>query len=641
MTEAPNDRARPAVPLEWLALAAALAPFVVAIVRAAVKDWFPVGDAAYFTVRSADVLTAHHPLVGAWSSGSAVVGVPVNNLGPLQLDVLAPFTKLSPDLGTAIGSALINAASVAMVWLAARRLFRPAVVVFVMAATTLLVASLGLSWLIDARQQNALVLPLYALLWLSAAMWAGVGIAVPIAVVLASLVLQTHFTYGYPAGIVLLAGLVGFVLATWASRAAWKRIATWSLVLGALCWLQPLIDQFAGTGNLGDVLGPARERPGAGIEVGVQVLAGAALVPPFWLPAVDAHVPASRRRDQPARGRPRCRRVVARRRRRRRARLACRGRRPPRRAGLAGVIAIVAGLVAATRIPISSFGLVPQNYYWAWSLAGFVSIAVVAGACSLPIVVQSLRIGSSAQRRAVLAGLALVTMAVAVWPRYPVASVAADEVEAQRVGRPLRAQLAAAIAAGVVPDRRRSRLVAGLLRQRPSVRHARRACSAPGSSSASCPRAATSTASASRGASRLAAISASLLIAGADPELAPGSVIVAEVVGISDEELAEYVTLQERFGDLLRDGAIDVDGLAHADVAAGPVGELDAVLASPDSPATGLARHLDGWRRSGIVSIPAAVGEDFAHWLQLEQRSSADYQTIVLEQPSAPDNRAC
>ena len=323
MTEAPNDRARPAVPLEWLALAAALAPFVVAIVRAAVKDWFPVGDAAYFTVRSADVLTAHHPLVGAWSSGSAVVGVPVNNLGPLQLDVLAPFTKLSPDLGTAIGSALINAASVAMVWLAARRLFRPAVVVFVMAATTLLVASLGLSWLIDARQQNALVLPLYALLWLSAAMWAGVGIAVPIAVVLASLVLQTHFTYGYPAGIVLLAGLIGFVLATWASRAAWKRIATWSLVLGALCWLQPLIDQFAGTGNLGDVLGPARERPGAGIEVGVQVLAGAALVPPFWLAAVDAHVPASRRRDQPARG-DRCgHRVAAPRRRRRRARLAC------------------------------------------------------------------------------------------------------------------------------------------------------------------------------------------------------------------------------------------------------------------------------------------------------------------------------
>ena len=220
MIEPPSDRIRPAAPLEWLALAVALAPFVVAVVRAAVTDWIPVGDAAYFTVRSADVLTPHHPLVGAWSSGSAVVGVSVNNLGPLQLDVLAPFTKVSPDLGTAIGSAVINAASVPVVWLAGRRMFRPAVVVAVMAGTTLFVAALGLSWLIDARQQSALVLPLFALLWLSAAMWAGVGIAVPIAVVLASLIIQTHFTFGYPAALVFLAGLVGFVLTTRTSPGA-------------------------------------------------------------------------------------------------------------------------------------------------------------------------------------------------------------------------------------------------------------------------------------------------------------------------------------------------------------------------------------------------------------------------------------
>ena len=194
--------------LEWLSLAAALTPVVVAVGRAIVKDWMPVGDATYFTVRSADVLTEHHPLVGAWSSGSLVVGVPVNNLGPLQLDVLAPFTKLTPYVGTAIGSALISAASIVIVWTVARRMFRPAVVVGVMVGTTLFVASLGLSWLIDARQQQAMVLPLYALLWLSAAMWLGVRLAVPIAVVVASLVVQTHFTYGYPATLVFIAGLV-------------------------------------------------------------------------------------------------------------------------------------------------------------------------------------------------------------------------------------------------------------------------------------------------------------------------------------------------------------------------------------------------------------------------------------------------
>ena len=275
---------RPTAASEWLSLAAAWLPVVVAVIRAIIKDWTPVGDATYFTVRSADVLTEHHPLVGAWSSGSLVVGVPVNNLGPLQLDVLAPFTKLTPYVGTAIGSALISTASIVIVWTVARRMFRPAVVVGVMAGTTLFVAALGLSWLIDARQQQAMVLPLYALLWLSAAMWLGVGFAVPIAVVVASLVVQTHFTFGYPAALVFVGGLAGFIAVTWRTRDGWTPVAIWSLVLGALCWLQPLVDQFAGTGNLGTVLGPARDRPGAGLEVGVQIMAGAALVPPFWSP---------------------------------------------------------------------------------------------------------------------------------------------------------------------------------------------------------------------------------------------------------------------------------------------------------------------------------------------------------------------
>ena len=91
---------RPVAPVEWVALAVALTPFAVAVVRAGLRHWMPVGDAAYFTVRSRDVLTAHHPLLGAWSSGSSVVGVPVNNLGPLQLDLLAPFTRVAPYLGT-------------------------------------------------------------------------------------------------------------------------------------------------------------------------------------------------------------------------------------------------------------------------------------------------------------------------------------------------------------------------------------------------------------------------------------------------------------------------------------------------------------------------------------------------------------
>ncbi len=627
------------LPMEWLSLAAALTPVVVAVVRAVINDWIPVGDATYFTVRSADVLTEHHPLVGAWSSGSSVVGVPVNNLGPLQLDVLAPFTKLTPYVGTAVGSAVISAASIVIVWTVARRMFRPAVVVGVMAGTTLFVASLGLSWLIDARQQQAMVLPLYALLWLSAAMWVGVRIAVPIAVVVASLVVQTHFTYGYPATLVFVAGLAGFIAVTWRNRDGWTSVAVWSLALGALCWLQPLVDQFVGTGNLGTVLGPARDRPGAGLEVGVQIMAGAALVPPFWSPA------SMRTFLLPFDGISLLGAVVAvlvwllvaatviv---------LGFRARASMVSAmGIASAVAIVAGLVAAARIPVSSFGLVPQNYYWAWSLAAFVSMALCAGVCSLPAVASALRRGASTQRRAVLGVFLLAAVGFAVWPRYPVASVAIDEVEARRIGEPLRAQLASAIASGVVDDHVEVDLsraffandypyvmLAELQRAGiefhfvPESRNLNRF-----------------------GESRCAEAGRHdrvLLISGPEPRLAPGSTVIAEVAGISDAELDEYADLQERFGDLLREGAIDVDGAALDALGEESTKELRTVLTTPDLPAAGLARHLDGWRRSGLVTIPQDQRDAFDRWFELEQRSSADYQTIVIEQPSTPDEQRC
>ena len=625
--------------LEWLSLAAALTPVVVAVGRAIVKDWMPVGDATYFTVRSADVLTEHHPLVGAWSSGSSVVGVPVNNLGPLQLDVLAPFTKLTPYVGTAIGSALISAASIVIVWTVARRMFRPAVVVGVMVGTTLFVASLGLSWLIDARQQQAMVLPLYALLWLSAAMWLGVRLAVPIAVVVASLVVQTHFTYGYPATLVFIAGLAGFVAVTWRTRDGWPSVAIWSLALGALCWLQPLVDQFAGTGNLGTVLGPTRDRPGAGLEVGVQVLAGAALVPPFWSPA------SMRTFLLPYDGINLPGAVVA--------VLAwllvaavvivlgIRARAPMAWAmGITSAIAIVAGLIAAARIPVSSFGLVPQNYYWAWPLAAFVTVALGAGVCSLPAVAAALRRGSSSRRRAALGVVMLVAAGIAVWPRYPVASVAIDEVEARRVGEPLRAQLAAAIASGAVDDHVEVDLSrAFFANDYPYVMLAE--LQRAGIEFHFVPESRNLNRFGESRCAEAGRYQRVLLISGPRPQLVSGSTVVAEVVGMSDADLAEYAELQERFGDLLRDGAIDVDGAALDALDEASVEELRTVLATPNLSAAGLARHLDGWRRSGYVTIPSDERDAFDRWFELEQRSSADYQTIVFEQPSASDERRC
>ncbi len=239
-------------------------------------------------------------------------------------------------------------------------------------------------------------------------------------------------------------------------------VAVWSLALGALCWIQPVLDQFVGTGNLGTVLGTASDRPGAGIETGVQVVAGAALCRRSGCPRRCARSCSRTTASAwPVRSRP-CRSGWS-----WRTASPCWEHVPahPRleRSGSPSVVALGAALVAAARIPVSSFGLVPQNYYWAWSLAAFVSLAVVAGVCSLPAVATvpsavgtpspgAARCSPAPWSRSEPSRRGRGTR----WHRSPI-----DEVEALRVGRPLRAQLAAAIDAGLVDDRRRGRLCRG------------------------------------------------------------------------------------------------------------------------------------------------------------------------------------
>ncbi|HUF85590.1 MAG TPA: hypothetical protein VMQ81_13485, partial [Acidimicrobiia bacterium] len=107
--------------LALIAVALATGPVAWHGVRAAAGDWVPTGDDAYFTLRSLDVASTHHPLLGAWSSGSAGVERQVNNLGPLQLDLLAPFTEVAWAGGTAVGVTCVHlAAIVTIAWLSYR-----------------------------------------------------------------------------------------------------------------------------------------------------------------------------------------------------------------------------------------------------------------------------------------------------------------------------------------------------------------------------------------------------------------------------------------------------------------------------------------------------------------------------------------
>ena len=368
---------------ERIALGAAILPAVVMVVRAAAEHWVPLFDAAYFTVRARDVATAHNPLVGAWSMGSREVGTWLNNLGPLQLDVLAPFAKLDPYWGTAAGVAATNIAAIVGVWLVSRRLVGPIGVVGAMAATVLLELNEGSLMLIEARQQLALILPMWCTLWLAAATWMGQRWAPPWLVLTASFVLQTHFTYAYQTLAIAGAAAIGFLLHHRQHRGQLVRPALLAAAMLALCWVQPLWDQLFGTGNAGEVFGQSGgSARSVGTSTGLRILAESVFVPPFFAPgSMGDLLREGRRPSLPVSGLALIAwslLLVG-------AALAMRRRHRGLAAmAIIGNVAFAGSVVAAIKIPpTEQFGIIAQNYYWIWPIGVFMATAVAGSALLL------------------------------------------------------------------------------------------------------------------------------------------------------------------------------------------------------------------------------------------------------------------
>jgi len=268
-----------------VAIALAAAPIVVAAARAALGGWLPMEDNAYFTIRSRDVLGPHHPLLGAWSSGSMSVGTSVNNLGPLQFDLLAPFTAIRPAAGTAIGVATINVLSVIGVGLVVRRLASTSMVLVAMAVTASITWAMGSELLIEPRQHHALILPFLCFVVLCWGLAAGDRWLLPWAALVASLLVQTHLSYLFMVPILGFWGVVALLAATWGHRvggdfdhgsvdrdeddrdedegadhASWRNLRLPVLVTAAIlvaAWSQPAIDQVTGAGNVSRLSTPA------------------------------------------------------------------------------------------------------------------------------------------------------------------------------------------------------------------------------------------------------------------------------------------------------------------------------------------------------------------------------------------------
>jgi hypothetical protein len=385
--QAPTDRT-----FALVALAAAVLPIVYHGVRAAVGSWVPAGDDAYFTLRSLDVATSHHPLLGAWSSGSDGIERQVNNLGPMQLDLLAPFTKVAWAGGTAIAVVTVHVVAIlAIAWLS-RRLGGDRQVVASMLGVALLAWVMGSEMLITPQQHQFLLLPYLCLLVATWAAASGDRWAPVVWVVAASLVAQTHLSYPILVAALALPLVAGQALA-WrrdpTQRPALVRAWLVAVVVGFVLWLQTIVDQLFGWGNLTAVLATSGETTAPGLVTGARVVADVIVSPAGYLrPGFRDYAPFDSVGSDvqvALLGLGWAAIVVG-------AVLAHRRGRVVAAAGMATLaVAVVAGVINASRLPPIVFGLAEANYRWLWPTAAFMvsgvaSFAVRVSRPAVPIV---------------------------------------------------------------------------------------------------------------------------------------------------------------------------------------------------------------------------------------------------------------
>lgn len=421
-----------------VAMAVAVAPIVVAAARAALGGWVPLGDNAYFTVRSRDVLGPAHPLLGAWSSGSASLETPVNNLGPLQLDLLAPFTKVGSAAGTAVGVAALNLASVIGVGLVARRQTSWVGVVLAMALAGLVAWSMGSELLIEPRQHHALILPFLCFLVLCWGLAAGDRWLLPWAAGVGGLLVQTHLSYLVITPLLGLWGVAGLVVATVRSRAGgeadrrtWRDVrapAAATLAVLLVVWGQTAVDQVTGTGNLGRLRDAGSSDGGSapGLSEGGRIVGQVVASPAAWLrDGFRTFDPASSGRGG---GGPTLGILVvvvalgaaawAAHRRRDRVAFA---------ATATAAVAVGAAVLAAAATPAGALGPVAGNYRWSWPVVAFTGFAVVLAGVGLAPAADAAPAGRKTGVVGLVAGVALVGFTVANLPAsYEFGVVSAD-----------------------------------------------------------------------------------------------------------------------------------------------------------------------------------------------------------------------
>jgi hypothetical protein len=202
-----------------------------------------------------------------------------------------PARLLGPSaVGLTVAAAAVNAAAAGAMVMIGQRLGGRVLAAIVAVATAVLGWSLGGQVLHDPWVVHLAIVPFALLLLACVALAAGDAWMLPVAVVVASFVVQLHLTFAPAALIALVTATAVFA---WQRRSAGKtalprrgirRPAIVALVAALVAWAPPIVDQFAGRGNLGAVARAAfGGHPTLGLRAGLRALVHATSISPVWL----------------------------------------------------------------------------------------------------------------------------------------------------------------------------------------------------------------------------------------------------------------------------------------------------------------------------------------------------------------------
>jgi hypothetical protein len=300
-------------PLTLVTGACAAIPVIVSTVHAIQYRWEPTDDKAIIATRSWDVLTNHTPLLGQYSTVSEVIRHSVYTVGPLQYWLTALPTRFGSSVSIAVTMGVVNTLAVVGSVALARRRGGLTLMLLAAVAIALMWMSLPSESLHDTWNSAVPLCPFLLLLFLCWSLACGEYRLLPITVLVASLVVQTHLSYLAPVAGLMAIGLGGLaavviVRVLSARRRARARgldgapvqavrggsLLRWSLaalLVGGVCWTPTIIDQATSRpGNLTRAVQVATAPQATlGARVGWHAVVRAIGYHPWWL-----YTPATR-----------------------------------------------------------------------------------------------------------------------------------------------------------------------------------------------------------------------------------------------------------------------------------------------------------------------------------------------------------